>query len=105
MTSQKLSPWSSTGAGAVDIAQQVEGRLGTDREQSHWCWEWRWGRLLDSVEMSPNAVIEPKNLGRLNITGAVNGAVFMGLDQRCDCDRCGPQEQFQQTRFQCKNLQ
>lgn len=59
---QNWSPWSSTGAGAVDIAQQVKGRLGKDEDTvSPVSGGAGGGVSLDILEMSPNAVIDPVN--------------------------------------------
>lgn len=61
--SQNWSPWSSTGAGAVDIAQQVKGRLGKEEDTVSPVSGagGRRGVSLDILEMSPNPVIDPVN--------------------------------------------
>ena len=69
------------------------------RKPSHRRW---MCRLLGHFLNSSNAVTE--NSERGNILG-FNGPVFMGLDQSSGRDKCDPQEQFQQSRFQGENLQ
>lgn len=90
MRSQKSSPWSSTGATAVDVAQQVEGRLEKDEGTVPPASEWRWqgGDSLDILERSPNGAIDPEHWDRLKITvSVIKGVALIDVTHRSNSNK------------------